>query len=55
MNRIRFCGGCRAYTLEKTCRKCGNETVINAPPKYSKDETVAFYRRKVKKESLDRI
>ncbi len=54
MNRIRFCRNCEAYTLNKTCTKCGKETEINAPQKYSKDETVAYYRRKLKKEELDK-
>ncbi|MCL5976125.1 MAG: RNA-protein complex protein Nop10 [Candidatus Parvarchaeota archaeon] len=54
MERIRFCNNCSMYTLKKTCPECGKETEINAPQKYSKDETVAYYRRKIKKESLDR-
>jgi rRNA maturation protein Nop10 len=54
MNRIRFCRNCNTYTLKKTCQKCGFETEINAPQKYSKDETVAYYRRKLKKEELNK-
>jgi rRNA maturation protein Nop10 len=54
MERIRFCSNCSRYTLKKICPECGEETEINAPQKYSKDETVAYYRRKIKKESLDR-
>ncbi|MCL4396877.1 RNA-protein complex protein Nop10 [Candidatus Parvarchaeota archaeon] len=45
---------CGRYTLKKICPECGKETEINAPQKYSKDETVAHYRRMIKKESLDR-
>ncbi|MCL4372968.1 RNA-protein complex protein Nop10 [Candidatus Parvarchaeota archaeon] len=53
MERIRFCTNCSRYTLKKTCPECSNETEINAPQKYSKDETVAYYRRRIKKESLN--
>ncbi|EEZ93331.1 MAG: H/ACA RNA-protein complex component Nop10p [Candidatus Parvarchaeum acidiphilum ARMAN-4] len=54
MERIRFCSKCNSYTLQKICKNCGSETEINAPQKYSKDETVAYYRRKIKKEYLDK-
>ena len=54
MNKIRFCSRCNIYTLKRSCPKCGCETEINAPQKYSKDETVAYYRRKLKKEELDK-
>ncbi len=51
MNRIRFCRRCGIYTLNKKCPNCGEETEINSPLKYSKDETVAYYRRRLKKEA----
>lgn len=54
MERIRFCTNCYRYTLKKICPACGKETEINVPQKYSKDETVAYYRRKIKKESFDK-
>ncbi len=54
MNKIKFCKYCNLYTLKKNCPKCGKETEINAPQKYSKDETIAYYRRKLKKEELER-
>ncbi|MCL4391374.1 MAG: RNA-protein complex protein Nop10 [Candidatus Parvarchaeota archaeon] len=54
MNRIRFCRECNRYTLKKTCPECTKETEINSPQKYSTDETIAYYRRKLKKAGLDK-
>ncbi len=55
MIRIRYCTNCKAYTLGETCKKCSGKTIINAPVKYTKDETIAKYRREIKRKSLDSI
>jgi H/ACA ribonucleoprotein complex subunit 3 len=54
MKRIRYCQKCNRYTLKTVCDVCGGETIINAPLKYSSDESVAFYRRELKKALLDK-
>ncbi len=52
MIRIRYCTNCKTYTLKGICDKCANDTIINTPVKYAKDETVAKYRREIKKMTL---
>lgn len=55
MNRIRFCENCRIYTLEEKCKICGRETVIRAPIKYVKNDSISKYRREIKmKERLEK-
>lgn len=54
MYKIRFCKQCNLYTLRKNCKICGSETEINVPQKYSKDETISYYRRKLKKEGIEK-
>jgi len=50
MNRIKYCPKCKIYTLKEVCR-CGERSVIKAPPKYSlKDSGLSKYRRMVKEE-----
>ncbi len=55
MNKIRFCQFCESYTLKELCGRCGEQTVINAPQKYSRDETVAYYRRQIKRTLIDKM
>jgi rRNA maturation protein Nop10 len=37
--------------MEK-CPVCGNETVINSPQRYLKDEEISKYRREIKRKVL---
>ncbi len=52
MRKIRFCTGCDKYTLMEKCPVCGNETVINSPQRYLKDEEISKYRREIKRKVL---
>ncbi|MCL5101702.1 MAG: RNA-protein complex protein Nop10 [Candidatus Parvarchaeota archaeon] len=52
MKRIRYCQRCDRYTLKNTCSVCGKETIINTPQKYSRDEEIAKYRRKIKRSAI---
>jgi len=50
MKHILACSPCGKYTLEKTCPRCGKETILARPPKFSLEEKYGELRRKVKKE-----
>ena len=43
-NLLLRCPNCSRYTMEETCAKCGNPTVISHPAKYSPDDKYARYR-----------
>jgi len=47
---LRKCAPCRSYTLRVTCPKCGGETFMAIPAKYSPEDRYGKYRRKLKKE-----
>jgi len=53
MNRIHYCLKCKDYTLEEVC-KCGEKSIIKAPPKYSPDSKMAKYRQKMRKDLLQK-
>jgi len=44
------CEKCDIYTIERTCKNCGNNTVTNKPAKYSPEDKYGHYRRLVKME-----
>ena len=46
---INKCPSCNTYTLEKICSKCGVDTLLPRPPKFSLNDKYAQYRREVKK------
>ena len=48
MKKIKMCPEDRLYTLKDKCSKCGTETIITAPPKFSVDDKYAGYRREAK-------
>ncbi|MEK6951059.1 MAG: RNA-protein complex protein Nop10 [Nanoarchaeota archaeon] len=50
MEHIFKCGSCRTYTLTKACPRCGQETFLARPPKFSPEEKYGELRRKIKKE-----
>ncbi len=54
MNKIRYCPNCKEYTLEEVCPRCGAKTIVKAPPRYSPKENVARYRRKMRREILQK-
>ena len=41
---IRKCNYCNVYTMEETCQKCGNKTVMAIPMKYSPTDKFKKYR-----------
>ncbi|MEE9115333.1 MAG: RNA-protein complex protein Nop10 [Thermoplasmata archaeon] len=46
---IRRCKDCDVYTLKEHCSKCGSQTVMALPPRYSPEDKYGHYRRKLKK------
>jgi len=52
MRHIYKCKNCKIYTTNIKCPKCGIETTLSIPPKYSPDDKYASYRRKVKSDML---
>ncbi|MCK5291722.1 MAG: RNA-protein complex protein Nop10 [Thermoplasmata archaeon] len=46
---IRRCKGCDVFTLKEHCSKCGSQTVMALPPRYSPEDKYGDYRRKLKK------
>ncbi len=52
MKRIRYCSDCKIYTLMEKCAKCGKDTIINSPTRYSRDELITKYRREIKRNTL---
>ncbi len=53
MRHIFKCGECSVYTLKEEC-KCGGKAVTTKPPKYSPEDKYASYRRKAKKDLLEK-
>jgi len=47
MKHIYKCSKCNNYTMKEIC-KCGNKTIIPKPLKYSPDDRLGAYRRKIK-------
>lgn len=46
--RIRKCPQCRSYTLKSLCPKCGSNTIIPHPPRFSPDDKYVEYRIRIK-------
>lgn len=44
--RMRKCPKCGVYTLQERCKKCGGETVLAHPAKFSPDDKYALYKVK---------
>jgi len=49
MSSIRYCTRCKDYTLEEKCRKCGEDTVVKKPARFSPQDHYGVYRRALKK------
>ncbi|MFH1750627.1 MAG: nucleolar RNA-binding Nop10p family protein [Candidatus Micrarchaeota archaeon] len=43
---LKTCNNCSTYTLRESCPKCGAGAHAAHPPKYSKEDRYAIYRRK---------
>ncbi|MFC1753533.1 RNA-protein complex protein Nop10 [Thermoproteota archaeon] len=54
MKHILKCKECSAYTLHDKCSKCGGESVSPIPAKYSPEDPYGEYRRKAKRELLEK-
>jgi len=48
MQKIKKCLSCEEYTLQESCRKCGERTVNPKPPRYSPEDRFGEYRRRQK-------
>lgn len=46
MFKLMKCKACNIYTIDEKCPKCGEASVIARPPRYSKEDKYASYRRK---------
>jgi len=53
VRHILKCGECGAYTMSEAC-KCGGKALAVKPPKYSPEDKYAGYRRKAKKQALEK-
>ena len=53
MKHILKCEVCGAYTMKKEC-KCGGTAHEPKPPKYSPEDNYGNYRRKAKKQELEK-
>ncbi|MFH1246905.1 MAG: nucleolar RNA-binding Nop10p family protein [Candidatus Micrarchaeota archaeon] len=46
--KLSKCKNCNAYTLNESCASCKRATGSVHPPKYSKEDKYAVYRRREK-------
>ncbi len=53
MRHIFKCEKCSAYTMSEKC-KCGGKALTTKPAKYSPDDRYKAYRRKAKREMLEK-
>ncbi len=45
-HHMKVCERCSQYSLDESCSHCGEATKSCHPPKYSKEDKYALYRRK---------
>jgi len=55
MRHIHKCSKCESYTLEEKCPLCSSDTIRPRPPKFSLADKYASYRRKAKKNMMNKI
>lgn len=48
------CESCGKYTMNDTCPSCGSKSFSPRPPKYSPEDAYGSYRRKAKREQLEK-
>lgn len=53
MKHILKCRKCSTYTMKEKC-KCGGKAVTVKPQKYSPEDKYASYRRKAKRQLLEK-
>ncbi|MEM2900795.1 MAG: RNA-protein complex protein Nop10 [Thermoplasmata archaeon] len=46
---IRKCKKCKNYTLKNTCPKCGTETSVSIPARFSPEDHYGEYRRRLRR------
>jgi H/ACA ribonucleoprotein complex subunit 3 len=46
---MRRCTGCKEYTLQDVCPRCGSAAKPNKPAKFSPEDQYGEYRRKLKR------
>ncbi len=54
MRHILKCVSCNEYTMSESCPKCGGKAVTVKPAKFSPEDRFADYRRKSKRERLEK-
>jgi len=54
MKHIMTCSECKIYTMKLECKSCSKKTVLAKPPKFSHNDKYQDYRRKVKREDLEK-
>ncbi|MBT6518479.1 RNA-protein complex protein Nop10 [Candidatus Woesearchaeota archaeon] len=48
------CTKCKKYTMQELCPSCGGNAANPAPPKYSPEDPYGTYRRKARREILEK-
>jgi H/ACA ribonucleoprotein complex subunit 3 len=48
--KLRKCRVCGMYTLKESCPKCGEDTFMPIPPRFSPEDPYGKYRRRLRKE-----
>ena len=51
---LRRCPVCQEYMLDPVCKRCGAQTSVPVPPRYSPEDRYGEYRRRLKKERGER-
>lgn len=46
---LKLCTGCKEYTLQDKCPRCGAKAIPNRPAKFSPEDSYGEYRRKLKR------
>lgn len=52
--KMNKCNECGIYTLEDKCPKCDGSLHVIYPPKFSIQDKYGKYRRKLKKETMNK-
>lgn len=51
---ISVCALCHRYTMADKCPECGAPAVTTQPPKYSPEDKYADYRRRAKRDDIEK-
>ena len=55
MKHIKKCIECKTYTLKLKCQKCGSDTAVPRPAKFSPEDQYGSYRRRAKHDDLKEV